>query len=329
MNKIKIIIYISIIVIFLIVIGISLLIDINPFKTSEFTRDIISADISEPISTEPQELIKSSSLVDVQYIHSGNLKVKLSNPLNIKHPACKGMEDKDITVPTFAYLLHHEKYGYFLIDSGCESAYADNPYGSMKGSLVSKFVPETEMESQDAIDKQLSEDVLNNLNAVFFTHLHFDHTSGLTALPENTTYIAGKGEKFFYINGLLESDHFKKSDTVYMIDFNSEIAKDSDLGKAVDIFGDQTVWAISTPGHSKGHISYLINGNDGPVLITGDACCLNKSLETGAGPGTSCGDIKLAQETLDKICAFVEKNSDMKVWCGHDYPEDNSESDNN
>jgi glyoxylase-like metal-dependent hydrolase (beta-lactamase superfamily II) len=101
-----------------------------------------------------------------------------------------------------------------------------------------------------------------------------------------------------------------------MMDFDKEIAKTFPIGKAIDIFGDQTVWAISTPGHSKGHISYLVNTEDRPVLIAGDACILNKSLEIGAGPGTSSADIELAQKTLDKICTFVRNNTYVEVWCG-------------
>ncbi len=328
MKRVKIIIAcISIIVLVLIIFVIVVLINLTPYKTEAFRREVISEGLKVVASSGSESLITSSSLVEVQYIHSGNLKVKLSNPLNINHSACSNMKDEDIVIPTFAYLLYHEKYGYFLIDSGCEASYADNPYGSMKGMLVPKLVPETIINSDEAIENQLSEEVINSINAVFFTHLHYDHTSGLAALPENIKYVAGKGEICYYIKGLLEHNHFNSSDTVYMIDFDSEIAQTSPLGQAVDIFGDQTVWAISTPGHSKGHISYLVNSKDGPVLIVGDASCLNIGLEIGVGPGTSCTDIKLAQETLDKICDFLEDNPDVKAWCGHDFPEQSPAAD--
>jgi glyoxylase-like metal-dependent hydrolase (beta-lactamase superfamily II) len=329
MKRVKIIIAacISIMVLALIIFIMVVLINLKPYKEGTFKRNVISQDLEAVTDTDSKDLIKESSLVDVQYIHSGNLKVKLSNPLNINHPACSDMKDKDIIIPTFAYLLHHDKYGYYLIDSGCEASYADNPYGSMKGMLVPKLVPETVINSDEAIENQLSEDVLNNINGVFFTHLHYDHTSGLAALPNNIEYVAGKGEICYYIKGLLEHNHFQSSDTVYMIDFDSDIAQTSPLGQAVDIFGDQTVWAIATPGHSKGHISYFVNSKDGPILLAGDASCLNVGLELGAGPGTSCADIKLAQETLDKICAFLKDNPDVKVWCSHDFPEQLTTSD--
>ena len=297
------------------------MINVKAYTTKDFNRNILCPDLKALKNPDSVNLIIRSSLVYIKWIHSGNLKVSLSNAINLNHPSCSDLKNKEIYVPIFSYLLHHKKYGYFLIDSGCETSYVDNAYGPMRGLLFPFVMPKTELESDSAIENQLSDDVLNNIEAVFFTHLHFDHTSGLPAFPGNHTYIAGKGEKSCSIKWLLEANHFKKSDTIYMIDFDTEISKNFLIGKAIDIFGDQTVWAISTPGHSKGHISYLINSEAGPVLIAGDACILNKSLELGAGPGTSSADIALSQKTLDKICTFVKNNPNVEVWCGHDFPQ--------
>jgi glyoxylase-like metal-dependent hydrolase (beta-lactamase superfamily II) len=290
------------------------------YMIKNFNRKILSPDLNSIENSASNNLIISSPSVEVQYIHSGNLEVNLSNPLNLKHPSCSGINNEEIQVPINAYLLHHKKYGYFLIDTGCESAYTDNAYGPMKGLLLSLFVPKTKLEPYKAIENQLSEEVLHNLKAVFFTHLHADHTSGLPALPENLIYIAGKGEKSYSVKGLIDFQHFRKSDTVYMLDFDKEISETFPIGKAIDIFGDQTVWAISTPGHSKGHVSYLINREDRPVLIAGDACILNKSLELGVGSGTSSADSEQDQKTIDKIVTFIKNNPNVEVWCGHDFP---------
>lgn len=191
----------------------------------------------------------------------------------------------------------------------------------MKGLLFPKVMAQTELKPNEAIENQLSKAVLGQIKAVFFTHLHFDHTSGLPALPKNLVYIAGKGEKSYSIKWLLEPNHFKSGDVIYRMDFNSELSQTFPVGKAIDVFGDQTMWAISTPGHSKGHISYLINRKDSRVFITGDACILKKSLEIGAGPGVSSANIATAQKTFDRIRAFIKDNPDVKVWCGHDFPE--------
>lgn len=294
----------------------------KPYSIKPFRTDILVSGVPEGIHSPEMydKLIKSSSLIDVKYIHSGNVKVKLSNSFNIKHPSCRGMKNTDITIPIFAYILHHERYGYFLIDTGCDSSYAGRPYGSVKGLLVPIFMPEIELEPELAIERQLTETELKSIKAVFFTHLHFDHTSGLPALPDNIACIAGKGERSYFMKGLIDSKHFDRNDTIYMIDFEADYAKDSAVGKAVDLFGDQTVWAISTPGHSKGHISYLINSKEGPVFIAGDVCTLNKCIELGVGCGTSAADVELSQATLEKIMLFLKQNPEVKLWCGHDFP---------
>jgi glyoxylase-like metal-dependent hydrolase (beta-lactamase superfamily II) len=43
------------------------------------------------------------------------------------------------------------------------------------------------------------------------------------------------------------------------------------FARVVDVFGDGTLWAISTPGHTRDHLAYLINASPTPVLVVGDA----------------------------------------------------------
>lgn len=319
-NMIKGIVFFTGIIVLLLMICIIILTSSQTFKVKNFSRNILVPDSNMLKLSNSDNLIINSTLVDVKSIHSGNLTVNLSNPLNLKHPLCSEINNEEIHIPIFAYLLHHKKYGYFLIDSGCETSYVDNIYGPMKGLLLPFVMAKTDIESINTIESQLSEEVLNNIKGVFFTHLHFDHTSGIPALPDNLIYVAGKGEKSYSIKWILEANHFKKSDTIYMIDFDKDISKTFPIGKAIDIFGDNTVWAISTPGHSKGHISYLINSEEGPVLIAGDACILNKNLEMGVGSGTSSADIKQDQETVNRISTFIKNNPSVKIWYGHDYP---------
>lgn len=306
------------IVFLLLICFIIILMNSKTYIVKEFGRSILISDYIASEQSDTGSLITNSSQVDVKRIHSGNLIVDLSNPLNLDDPLCSGMSNEKIQIPVFAYLLHHKKYGYFLIDSGCEATYSDHAYGPMKGFLLPFVMPKTNLKAADAIENQLPADVQSQLKGIFFTHLHFDHTAGIPALPDNLIYIAGKGEKTYSVKGILDGNHFKKSDIIYRMDFDEDIADTFPVGKAIDIFGDSSVWAISTPGHSKGHVSYLINRENGPLLITGDACNLKKNFEMGVGSGTSSTDKEKDQETLNKIITFVKSNPGMEVWFGHD-----------
>jgi hypothetical protein len=55
--------------------------------------------------------------------------------------------------------------------------------------------------------------------------------------------------------------------------------------KSVDIFGDGSLWAISSSGYSKGHGLYFINGMEDKILVTGDACNTEYQFDNGIGPG--------------------------------------------
>ena len=38
----------------------------------------------------------------------------------------------------------------------------------------------------------------------------------------------------------------------------------------LDIFGDASVFAIHTPGHTAGSTAYLVRSTQGPILLVGD-----------------------------------------------------------
>ena len=144
--------------------------------------------------------------------------------------------------------------------------------------------------------------------------MHKDHTSGVPAL----LYSVGEGEMSVNITGLLEANHFESTDVIYLFDF--ERGQELPVGQAIDIFGDQSVWAISTPGHSAGHVSYLINTPDHPILITGDAITTNDCLALGVSSGTSSSNQERDQITVDLLEAFLKDHPEVEVWCGHDEP---------
>lgn len=100
----------------------------------------------------------------------------------------------------------------------------------------------------------------DEIDAVFLTHSDRDHTGGVEAFPKATVYMSfDEGEmlyrpqaRFF---GII---HNKKPK-----------CKLNFLGDGEEItVGDVTVKCISTPGHTMGSVSYLVNGRH---LFVGDA----------------------------------------------------------
>lgn len=68
----------------------------------------------------------------------------------------------------------------------------------------------------------------------------------------------------------------------------------------------------------KAHTSYLVNTEEQPILIIGDAGCINLSREKGVGPSGS--DRELGQKSFERIMQFLKDNPEVKLWLGHEFP---------
>ena len=113
------------------------------------------------------------------------------------------------------------------------------------------------------------------LKGVFMTHLHLDHISGMPDVPRNVTFYTGPGEaeerkaENFFVTGI--EDHlFEGRPPIQEFQFTKDL--DGKFDGVIDVFGDGSLLAILTPGHTAGHVSYLARTPTGPVLLTGDAC---------------------------------------------------------
>ena len=270
------------------------------------------------------EVFNNPQQITVKSFITGYVILNRRGALNPDHPKAGVIDDELLEVPVLAHWIHHEKLGDYLIDTGLDNSYYTDPHGNMKGLLAKLFikakifVDEYKQTKNQNIGHYIEENEIK-LNGVFFTHLHCDHIAGTRELPKNIQYVVSKGEKYHDYKPLFYGDYLKGVETLYEIDFKD--AEDMPiLGKCVDIFGDGSLWAVSTPGHTKGHISFLINAKKGPILIAGDVCFIKSSFENGVGPSSYTEDVKINQESFDKILEFKKIYPQIEVFCGHECP---------
>ena len=274
---------------------------------------------------EWDEVFNNSQPIKIKSFVTGHVILNKRGALNPDHPKAGVIEDELLEVPVLAHWIHHERLGDYLIDTGLDSSYHDDPHGNMKGLFAKLFmktglfVDEYKQEKNQNIGHYIKENEIK-LKGVFFTHLHSDHIAGTRELPKNITYIASKDEKYHDYKPLFYGDYLKCVKTLYEIDFKNAVDMPI-LGKSFDIFGDGSLWAISTPGHTKGHISFLINTLNGPILLTGDVCFIKLSLKNGVAPSSYTEDVKVNQETFDKIIEFKRVYPKIEVICGHQCPQ--------
>ena len=265
-----------------------------------------------------EEVLNHPVSVDLELLDTGSLVVAKSEILNFKHPDAKELTDGDKELTVFSYLIHHKKLGHYLVDTGLGSSIQRSPHGELKGILVKKMLKGFTQEKGKDIAAQLQERGVVP-RGIFLTHLHYDHVAGLPDLPASVPCYVAKDEHYSNYKFLYENHSLNGFNNINQFDFTKASIMEP-LGPAIDVFGDGSFWAISTPGHTPGHVSYLINSTSGVLLIAGDACPTRYGLESGIGPGTFSTNIELAQATFDRIMEFKRAYPQVKILPSHELP---------
>ena len=154
------------------------------------------------------------------------------------------------------------------------------------------------------------------LKGVFLTHIH-EHAAGAPSLPDHIPYILGYGEQEAGLFPLVYSNFFRDKVNLQKIDFSAGQEMPI-LGKCIDIFGDGSFWAFPTPGHTKGHTSYIVNGLEKQALITGDACISRKGFELNIEPGKFSLNIEEGRQSFLRIKGFTGKYQFLETVFGHE-----------
>lgn len=142
----------------------------------------------------------------------------------------------------------------------------------------------------------------------------------MNSLSKTIPVVLGKGEKYPGVYPLVYQESFRQLTNFQFFDF--EHGNDFPIfGKAVDIFGDGSLWAIQTPGHTKGHISYIANGKDGIVLISGDVSITKAGWEKNIPSGDYSENIALNASSFRQLKEFSIKYQIKNIYFGHESDE--------
>ena len=90
------------------------------------------------------------------------------------------------------------------------------------------------------------------------------------------------------------------------------------FGRSFDLFGDGSVHAVFTPGHTHGHTSYVLRLRDREVLIAGDAIYTMRTLEESVLP-YRMADEHHFRRSLKEIQRYRERTPGALIIPGHDW----------
>lgn len=268
------------------------------------------------------EVFENPRPVSLKSFITGYVMINKREAINPEHPDAGDIKDELFKVPVLSHWIHHEKFGDYLVDTGLDKSYSQDPSGKMKGLLAGifkKFKINTEEYLQEK-NQNISFHIHKNsieLKGIFLSHLHSDHIAGARELPKDIPYVVGKGEKYVDHKPFYYGDFLEGIEILYELDFSGGTNL-SFLGPCLDIFGDGSFWALPTPGHTRGHVSFLINSEEGPVLLATDACFIKEGFRKGIGSSDYTHDVLMAQASLNNLVEFKKVYPQIKVVCGHE-----------
>jgi glyoxylase-like metal-dependent hydrolase (beta-lactamase superfamily II) len=232
-------------------------------------------------------------------------------------------KDDWVTAPVQCFLVEHPSAGPLLVDTGFHASVAVKPRSNL-GALGALLYRDIDMRPEQAAAAQLREKGIepSSVRTLVMTHLHPDHASAIADYPE-ATFLVSKAEWDAAADGGQRDGYVKRQfDHGFdyrLVDFDSDAANSfSGFGRAFDVFGDGSVRVVFTPGHTRGHMSVVLQTGSGEVLLAGDAIFMHRTLADDHLPHL-VADEHLFRRSLREIRQYVKETPDALVIPGHDW----------
>jgi N-acyl homoserine lactone hydrolase len=235
-----------------------------------------------------------------------------------------GIKREDwIDVPVPAFLVEHPGVGPILIDTGFHPSVAANPQANL-GRLSRFTFKGIQMTPEQAASAQLRKRGIEpaTVKVVLMTHLHIDHASAISEFPDST-FVVSKAEWAAasdqgQFHGYVKRQ-FDHGFDYRLLDFEGGDAESfSGFARSFDIFGDGSVRAVYTPGHTLGHMSIVLRTGRGEVLVAGDAIYMRRTLDEEHLP-YRLEDEHLFRRSLREIRRYATETPEALIVPGHDW----------
>lgn len=219
-----------------------------------------------------------------------------------------------IDAPILAYLIETAN-GRILYDVGCDySKIADAERSARYYDPENFHFGPPCMTEEQRVPSWLGRLGLRpaDIDVVFISHLHFDHAGGLNELRQ-----CGCGADVHVQKDELDAALSGEDAACFQDEFVDQpalrvVEGEYDLGAGVR--------AISTPGHTAGHMSMWLEMPKGPpVLLAGDAADLTENIADEVPPG-ACWHNRFdeATDSIRKLKRMAREEG-AQLWPNHDF----------
>ncbi|KAG7443530.1 uncharacterized protein BT62DRAFT_1034482 [Guyanagaster necrorhizus] len=228
-----------------------------------------------PPSTMTSSIPSSTSTIIVHTINAGIINF-LPASLFFK-PILPGY--KGLSRPVYTFLIEHLTKRKVIFDLGMRKD--QEKYVPVVQRFFDLFRElggyDMGTDASKTVSKQLVKGVdLGSMDAVIWSHTHFNHIDDISLFPSATELVVGPGMDLCTYPEH-EDMHLIKSDTASYLDGTlilqcNTMLHIADL-PALDYFGDGSFYVLNTSGHHSGHISSLTHVTPTMFVLLGGDCC--------------------------------------------------------
>lgn len=210
-------------------------------------------------------------------------------------------------LPIYAWVIEHPE-GLIVVDTG-ETARTAEPGYFPRWHPFFQLCNRMKVQPDDEIGPQMKRLGLspNDVRWLVMTHLHTDHAGGLHHFPKaeilvsRAEYEATSGFKGA-VNGYLRN-RWPSWFAPRLVDFGAERLAEF---PAIPLTQTGDVTLLSTPGHSAGHMSVIVQEGDLSVFLAGDTSYSEDNMLAQAVDGVA-PDETASRTTLGRILRYAQQ----------------------
>lgn len=222
----------------------------------------------------------SSSTVTVRIIDS-TAYVK-GNAQIVVEPHIPGHGEVDCPCLSFL-IINAQGSRHVLFDLGVRKDFEQGLAPVVRKHITGnqpRFKVRVEKNVADILDEDLAKlgATSRDIEAVIWSHHHWDHIGDMSTFPSSTKLVIGPGFKAQYLPGYPQNPESPLCET----DFEGRTVQEIDSSSfglrvgqfpAFDYFGDGSFYLLSSPGHTVGHMCGLARVTPETFIFMGGDCC--------------------------------------------------------
>jgi glyoxylase-like metal-dependent hydrolase (beta-lactamase superfamily II) len=220
-------------------------------------------------------------------------------------------------IPVTFFLIKHGNE-WVAFDTGNNSMVAKDPVAYWGEAVTKAYYPV--MKDYEEFQAQIKKLGLEpkNLKAVVLSHGHLDHAGAIDNFKGTDVPIYLQKKEL----DLIEKAVASGQKTAYIPE-DFKVIKELNIKTidgVFDVFGDQTVVAFPTPGHTEGHQSLLVKQTGGkPLVLAADAMYTLENMQEAIPPGLAWDIPRSLQalyafKAMSMLGAEIVPSHDPEYW---------------